>query len=302
MSSGVRVGVPATTANLGPGFDCLGLAIDLWNEAEFALSGSALWVEVTGEGKDTLPKSAENLVVRAFHTFYQYAGLPVPGGLCVTIHNAIPTSSGLGSSASAVLLGLLGANALSDRQASPMEILALAAGMEGHSDNAAAALLGGLVVSLKTDTGWLARRFDVPALRAALVLPDINLSTLVARQALPLSVARTDAVYNVSRAVLVAEALRCGDLDLLGQVMEDRLHQPYRLPLIRGAVEAMAAAKSAGAQAVAISGAGPSLIAFCAGASLPAGEAMSAAFHQAGVSARVFELVTTSRGAWIQRE
>jgi homoserine kinase len=302
MSSAVRVGVPATTANLGPGFDCLGLSIDLWNEAEFSLSGRGLLVEISGEGQDSLPQTAENLVIRAFHNFYQYANLPIPADLHVSIHNRVPSGSGLGSSASAVLLGLLGARFLSGRQASPMELLGLAAGMEGHSDNAAAALLGGLVVSLKTENAWLARRFDVPALHAALVLPDINLPTLVARQALPLSVPRSDAVYNVSRAVLVAEALRCGDLDLLGQVMEDRLHQPYRLPLIRGAAEAMAAAKSAGAQAVAISGAGPSLIAFCAGASRPAGEAMAAAFSQAGVASRTFELVTTSRGAWTRAE
>lgn len=302
MPTAARVGVPASTANLGPGFDCLGLAIDLWNEAKFSLRGSTLSVEISGEGSSVLPKNADNLVVQAFHKFYQHVGRPVPDGLHVAVHNCIPSGSGLGSSASAVLLGLLGANALTAVQASPMDLLSLAAAMEGHSDNVAAALLGGLVVSLKTENGWLARRFDLPDLRAVLVLPDIHLPTQVARQVLPLSVPRSDAVFNVSRAVLVAEALRCGDLELLGQVMEDRLHQPYRLPLIHGAVEAMAAAKSAGAQAVAISGAGPSLIAFCAGACRPAGEAMAGAFNQAGVSSRIFELVTTSQGAWSAQE
>lgn len=302
MPFSVRVGVPATTANLGPGFDCLGLAIDLWNEAEFIPEGDSLIVEVCGEGEDSLARSADNLVIRTFQTFYETRRLTPPPGLRLRLNNHIPCSSGLGSSSSAIVLGLLGANSLSGSQASTQELLDMAAGMEGHADNVSPALLGGLVVSIQDENYWLARRFEVPILRIALVLPDIDLPTQVARQALPLSVPRGDAVYNISRAVLVAEALRLGDLDLLGKVMDDRLHQPYRLPLIRGAAEAMTAARSAGAQAVAISGAGPSLIAFCAGESRPAGEAMAAAFARVGLASRIFDLVTTSRGAWTRVE
>ena len=298
MPTAVRVAFPATTANLGPGFDCLGLTIDLWNEAEFSLRGSELKIEVSGEGQGVLPLNADNMVVQAFHKFYQHFNLPVPAGLHIHLHNQIPSSSGLGSSASAVMLGLLAANALCGSPASQAELLNLGANMEGHSDNVAAGLLGGLVVSLKNEGIWLARRFDVPTLCAALVLPNIDLPTQVARAALPLSVPRADAVFNMGRALLVVEALRCGDLDLLGQMMQDRLHQPYRLPLINGAEAAIAAARGAGAGAVAISGAGPSLIAFCSGPSRPAGEAMAAAFAQAGVASRIFELRTTSRSAW----
>ena len=197
-------------------------------------------------------------------------------------------------------LGLLGADWLYGLQLSQSEVIGLAVELEGHCDNAAAALLGGLVVSLRAGESWLARRFDVPPLRAALVLPALDLPTREARKVLPLSIPRADSVFNTSRAVLVVEALRRGDLDLLGQVMEDRLHQPYRLPLIPGAEQALRAALRAGASAAAISGAGPSLIAFCAGESQPIAAAMQAAFAQAGLSSRAFALTSTSRGAWVK--
>jgi homoserine kinase len=293
----VRVRVPATTANLGPGFDCLGLALDLWNEANFSLAGRGVRVQVSGEGAGRLPGGAGNLVARAFLYYYRGAGLDEPAGVRIECHNAIPSGSGLGSSASAVLQGLLAADALSGCALPWAEILKLAVDLEGHADNAAAALHGGLTVAVHSEERWLVRRFDVPPLRAALVLPDVDLPTHTARKALPTHVPHADAVFNSSRTPLVVEALRAGDLELLGQVMEDRLHQPYRLPLIPGAVEALRAARAAGAAAAAISGAGPSLIAFCAADPRPAGEAMAAAFLAAGVPARIFDLTATSLGA-----
>ncbi len=296
----VRVCVPATTANLGPGFDCLGLTLDLWNAAEFELGGEGCAVSVRGEGEGILPTGADNLVVCAFLRALARRGLPPPAGLRVCMLNAIPSGSGLGSSASAVILGLLGADRLYGLGLQQAEIIDLAVELEGHCDNAAAALLGGLVVSLRSGPGWLARRFDVPRLQAALVLPALDLPTREARKVLPLTVPRGDAVFNASRALLVAEALRSADLDLLAQVMEDRLHQPYRLPLIPGALEAMAAARQAGAAAVALSGAGPSPIAFCPDDSRPAADAMQAAFARAGLPSRPFHLVTTSLGASIE--
>lgn len=300
MPPAARVCVPATTANLGPGFDCLGLSLDLWNEAEFRLEDSGWSIEIEGEGARELPLDETNLVLRAFRHFCAKNGRPAPAGLRVRARSAIPVGSGLGSSAAAVLLGLLGASALCGISLPAESLLGLAVDLEGHADNAAAALLGGLSVVLREEGGWLARRFDVPALRVALALPACDLPTAVARQALPASIPRADAVYNVSRAVLVAEALRAGDLDLLGLAMDDRLHQPYRLPLIPGAASAMAAARLAGAKAVAISGAGPSLIAFCPAASRPVGEAMVAAFEVAGVAARAFDLTASSRGACVE--
>ena len=297
----VRVCAPATTANLGPGFDTLALALDLWNEAEFHLTGQGVHLRIAGEGASTLPHGAANLTARAFAHYYQRKGLPEPAGLRIDCLNRIPSGSGLGSSAAAVIQGLLAADALSGCGASKEELLALAVDLEGHGDNAAAALFGGLTVALQLPDRWVVRRFDVPPLRAALVLPDVDLPTSVARKALPGAVPRADAIFNSSRTPLVVEALRTGDLDLLGQVMDDRLHQPYRLPLIRGAAEAMTAARQAGAAAAALSGAGPSLIAFCRGESQPVADAMRAAFEQAGVAARAFTLTATSRAAEVEK-
>ena len=161
----VRVRVPATTANLGPGFDCLGLTLDLWNETLFSLEGDGLRIELEGEGKGRLPLDRSNVMAYAFRHFCRTHGVPEPAGLRIHSCSAIPTSSGLGSSASAALLGLLAASALLQIPASPEELLALAAGMEGHADNAAAALHGGLVVILAQGDGWLVRRFDVPPIR-----------------------------------------------------------------------------------------------------------------------------------------
>jgi homoserine kinase len=293
----VRVRVPATTANLGPGFDCLGLSLDLWNEADFRLDGEGVWVQVNGEGAGRLPGGADNLAARAFLYYYRRKGLAEPDGLSIACRNAIPSGSGLGSSASAALLGLLAADALTGCAAAREEILGMAVDLEGHADNSAAALYGGLTVTLHLEEAWLTRRFDVPPLRVALALPDIDLPTHAARKALPHTISRADAVFNSARTPLVVEALRTGDLELLGKVMDDRLHQPYRLPLIPGALEALRAAREAGAAAAAISGAGPSLIAFCPGDPGVAREAMAAAFARAGVEARTFDLVATSLGA-----
>jgi len=290
--------VPATTANLGPGFDCLGLALDLWNEAEFSVEGEKLHVTVENEGQDRLPTDRTNMVAYAFRSFYHHQRLKLPTGLRISCHNNIPVGSGMGSSAAGVLLGLLGACAISGRPAAAEELLTLAAALEGHADNVAAALYGGLTVAVATGSSWLVRRFEVPALQAAVVLPDVRLSTREAREALPRQVPFTDAVFNAARTPLVVEAFVRGDMDLLNRSMDDRLHQPYRLKLIPGGAEALAAGRAAGA-AVALSGAGPSMIAFCAGDAQPAGQAMLQAFERAGVQARLFLTQTTSECAQI---
>lgn len=297
----VRVRIPATTANLGPGFDCLGLALDLWNEAEFRLEGTGPVLRIHGEGEGRLPENGDNLLLRAFFYYYRLQGLPNPSGPRVECRNAIPTGSGLGSSASAALLGLLAADTLSGCDLPKEDLLRMAVDLEGHADNAAAALYGGLAVTLGSEGGWLTRRFDVPSLCAAWVLPEFDFPTQMARKALPDRVARGDAIFNAARTPLVVEALRTGDLDLLGRVMDDRLHQPQRLPLIPGGLEAFQAAREAGAPAVAISGAGPSLIAFCRGDPAPVIAAMRAAFKEAGLASRGFALTTTSLGAQVEQ-
>jgi homoserine kinase len=197
---------------------------------------------------------------------------------------------------------LLAANALLGRPLRQEELLNLGTEMEGHSDNVASALLGGLVVSTQEAGGVLARRIAVKPQRAipmhiTIVLPDFHISTKEARAALPERISLKDAVHNISRAVLVTEAFRTGDMNLLGSAMTDTLHQPYRLALIPGAQAAMESAKAAGAAAVALSGAGPSLIAFCSTRDPAIGEAMKRAFEHAGLPARLFQVRMSDHGA-----
>lgn len=299
----ITVRVPATSANLGPGFDALGLALDLWNEAIFHLAIEPS-VQVRGEGAEKLSRGENNLIIRSAQKLAEHVGKRLPP-FHVDCINRIPLSSGIGSSAAAKLTGLLGANLLLGKPLSLHGILELAAEMEGHADNVAPALLGGLVVSTMERDRVLAHKIQLGtnnsefSLHPTVVLPDFQLSTEKARSVLPRQVAIEDAVHNVSRAVMVAEAFRTGDLNLLGQAMSDMLHQPYRLPLIPGGQAAVEAAQKAGAVA-ALSGAGPGMIAFSAKQDPAIGEAMRRAFEEAGLQARIFHLRISTHGAEAQ--
>lgn len=294
----ITIRVPATSANLGPGFDSLGLALDLWNETVVTLA-IEYTVRVNGEGKERLSLGENNLIIRSAQKLAEHVGKRLPP-FHVDCINRIPLSSGLGSSAAAKLTGLLGANSLLGRPLSRDEILDLATEMEGHPDNVAPALLGGLVVSSMDSGKVVTHKIDLGAaspIHITVALPDFHISTKQARAALPRQVSMKDAVHNISRAVLVTEAIRNGDLELLRKAMNDTLHEPYRLSLIPGAQEAMDAAKEAGAAAVALSGAGPSLIAFSSKLDPAIGEAMTRAFEQSGLQARIFQLKMSNYGA-----
>jgi homoserine kinase len=302
----ITIRVPATSANLGPGFDSLGLALDLWNETVITLA-IEYTVRIHGEGKERLSAGENNMIVRSAQKLAEHVGKRLPPFHMDCI-NHIPLSSGLGSSAAAKLTGLLGANALLGKPLSSEEILNLATEMEGHPDNVAAALLGGLIVSTWDHGNIFTHKIDIatrqtplgnfePPFHITVVLPDFHISTRDARTALPEQVARSDAVHNIGRAMLLTEAFRNGDLELLRQAMTDTLHQPYRLSLIPGTQEAMEAAKRAGASAVALSGAGPSLIAFSPNRDSAVGDAMRRAFEAAGLQARIFQLRMSNHGA-----
>jgi homoserine kinase len=302
----ITIRVPATSANLGPGFDSLGLALDLWNETTVTLA-IEYTVQVNGEGMERLSQGENNLIIRSAQKLAERVGKHLPP-FHVDCINRIPLSSGLGSSAAAKLTGLLGANVLLGKPLTKAQILDLATELEGHPDNVAAAMLGGLVVSTiengnvyahkinvhgnQTPTGY----FDLP-FHLTIVLPDFHIPTNQARQAVPEQVSIKDAVHNISRAVLITEAFRDGDLGLLSRAMTDTLHQPYRLSLIPGAQAAMDAARQEGAAAVALSGAGPSLITFSSKPGPAIGEAMKRAFEQAGLQARIFPLRMSNHGA-----
>lgn len=296
----VTVHVPATTANLGPGFDTLGLALDLWNEAEFLQTGEGGFsMTVSGEGENSLPTDETNAIASSALQIYRLVGKD-PAGLTIRCTNRIPLISGLGSSSAALLTGMLGANALLGEPLSHDDILSMATENEGHPDNVVPAMLGGLVATVLKGDQVVSRKLLVSPMTITVVLPDFYFPTKTAREILPEYVLRQDAIFNISRAVLVIKSLETGDLELLGEVMEDSLHQPYRLPLIPGALAAMQAARQAGASAVALSGAGPSLIAFSRQPANPGiGLAMQQAFEQAGLSARIFPLNISQSGAGV---
>jgi homoserine kinase len=295
------VSVPCSTSNLGPAFDSLGLALSLRNELtlEFFDGPEETVVEIEGEGKDALSRGADNLTARAAASVL--AG-KLSGRLVLKSVNRIPLSRGLGSSAAAVLAGLCAANQLIGRPLDDQQLLEYAVVMEGHPDNAAAAMLGGLVATLrkngKTQTYPFKPHKD---LRAVVCVPDMELSTSKARSVLPPTVLREQAVANIGRSTLLAAALEAGRWQWLAEAMEDQLHQPYRAPLIKGFSDVLKAARRAGPCGAALSGAGPSVLAL-APASSPLqaiGEAMTQAFASHGVSSRYFSLSVENQGARI---
>lgn len=294
----INIHVPATSANLGPGFDSLGLALDIWNHirVEARLSASpGLRYRASGEGEDVLNQSSDNLLTRSMVRLFESCGKEMPPGLDIFAQNNIPLASGLGSSAAAIVGGLVAANALLGNPLDSMGLLRLANDIEGHPDNVAPALLGGLVASACCGDEVISRRFDLPPLTIVIVKPEMDLPTKTARAVLPDSVSRSDAIFNIGRAVLVTEALRAGDLSLLAQVMEDKLHQSYRLKHIPGGEAAYLAAKDCGAAA--LSGAGPSLIAFVeATEAQKVQDAITAAFAQSGIASRAFLTRPSARG------
>ncbi len=282
----VRVTVPATSANLGSGFDVLGLALELYNEVEASVAAEGLEVTVDGEGADALPRDGSNLVVSAMDMVFERAGRR-PTGLRVGCINRIPLGRGLGSSAAAIVGGLLAANYLIGEPYSREELMVMAAQREGHPDNVAPAFLGGLVVSVphegRLEHIRLNPSFDLNIL---LVVPEFQVPTASARRVLPSVVPLGDAVFNLGRVALLLAGISSGEYGHLATAMDDRLHQSYRAELVPGMSEAIAAARAAGAAGVALSGAGPSMLAFVpARAEVEVARAMEAAFSRAGVRA-----------------
>lgn len=302
----IRVRIPATTANLGPGFDCMGLALDLWNTFELHLCGDGFRVETHGEGQGLLPSDESNLVVQTMLSELDHLGCERPPGARVVAHNTVPCTSGLGSSSTATLAGLLFAHAVALAQAgrSPMEIdrqavLERAVAWEGHGDNVVPALLGGFVIVVPDDGRVLTQRVPHVPVKTVVCVPDFHYPTSLARSVLPDSYSKPDAIFNIGRAMLVAEALRAGDDELLAKAMNDRIHEPYRVPSIPGAAQAKRAALEAGAICVTLSGAGPGLIAFARQGYDRIGRGMKTAFAEAGLSSRYWILDATDQGTHI---
>ncbi|ABB34789.1 homoserine kinase [Synechococcus sp. CC9605] len=300
----VVVDVPATTANLGPGFDCLGAALDLNNRfAMRRIEGGGERFELIIEGSEGshLRGGPENLVYRAAQRVWKAAGLE-PVALEARVRLAVPPARGLGSSATAIVAGLMGANALVGEPLSKEKLLELAIDIEGHPDNVVPSLLGGLCMTAKAASQrWRVVRCEwTPSVKAVVAIPSIRLSTSEARRAMPKAIPVSDAVVNLGALTLLLQGLRTGNGDLISDGMHDRLHEPYRWRLIKGGDQVKQAAMEAGAWGCAISGAGPSVLALCEEDKGPAvSRAMVKAWEAAGVASRAPVLnLQTSGSHW----
>lgn len=256
----VKVQAPATTANLGPGFDSLGIALGLHNTVELRKADTPI-VEITGEGADTLPKDETNLTYHSACRLAREAGYE--GHWHLRQHNKIPLSRGMGSSSAAIVAGLVASREALTFDIERQDVLSIAVEIEGHPDNVAPALMGGLTVCFEQHDGTKAAlALDAPAsLRAVLAIPSFHVNTEDARKALPDTVPYADAVFNTGQAAAVVAMLASGQYDQLADAMRDRLHQPYRAHLIPGMEELILAALGANARGSALSGSGPTIVA-----------------------------------------
>lgn len=253
----IRVRVPATSANMGPGFDCMGIAVNLYNYFSFEEIDSGLEFE----GCEEAFMNEDNLIYRSFIYTCDKLGLDRPKGLKITIDNKIPISRGLGSSATCIVGGILGASYLNDLPLEKAKILELATDIEGHPDNVAPAIYGGCSISIMDGKDIYYTDIEThESMALCALVPGFRLSTAEARAVLPESIDYSDAVYNGSRVALLVAALANGKFDLLSIACNDKLHQPYRGPLIKDYDKVIELCKSAGTKAVFISGAGPTIM------------------------------------------
>jgi len=258
----VRVKIPASTANLGPGFDTLGMALQLYSVVEMKPSRQT---EIVLEGKEMqgVPADKSNLIYRVASILFQRAGLEVPE-LYIRASSEAPLTRGLGSSASAIVGALVGANILAGEPFTREQLFAMATEIEGHPDNVGPSLFGGIIVSLAPEEKGAPVpfvRLEPPKdLQALVVIPEFALSTEKSRNVLPEVYSRPDVVYNVGHSSLLVAALAQGRLDLLGKAMRDRIHQPYRAALVPGLQEILDEATMHGAVGAALSGAGPTIL------------------------------------------
>jgi len=297
----VKVRVPATSANLGPGFDVLGMALNLYNFIEMEATDGGLEIFVEGEGKGILPADSRSIVYEVAQKVFKTAGYS-PRGIKITLTNSIPIARGLGSSAAALIGGAVAANELSGGKLSLEELINIASRMEGHPDNVVPAAVGGFTICINTEKdGIIFRKIDPPKVYAVAAVPFFELATKKARNVLPKMVSMGDAVFNIGRSSLLVYALQKGEFQLLKDVMQDRLHQPYRVSLVPGLEGVFEAALDAGALGVFLSGAGPTVIALVQEKD-HIGRikySMKEAFSKHGVDCRLLELEPDAHGAVI---
>ncbi len=306
MPSSVTVTVPATTANIGPGFDCLGAALSLYNRFHFTpfipLSDSEPFnITIEGVESSRVHPGTNNLAYRAYLKCYERIGQPAPP-VHIKISLGVPLSRGLGSSSTAIVGGIMGANALAGYPLDNKALAALANDMEGHPDNVVPALLGGAKLAAITH-GHL-QICDLPwheSVVPVVIIPEFELSTADARRVLPSKYSRADAVFNTAHIALLLQGIATGNGDWISGGMCDRIHQPYRKKLIPGYDDVHRAALRAGAWGLVISGAGPTLLALCPpDAAEPVREALEQAWAPQSFAAQAYCLQLETRGAMVE--
>lgn len=257
----VKVRVPASTSNLGAGFDCFGMALKIYLTVEMDIGPEGPNITALGEGGADIPKNADNLIYRAARRIFEQTSQPL-SNFTIKIENSIPLFRGLGSSGAAVIAGLICGKILLESPVSNEDILRLANQIEGHPENAAASLLGGLTINCVDENRVIAQKIVVDEnLLAVILIPDEIVSTHEARRVLPKTVAHADAVFNLQRSALLSHALITRDYDALKLAMQDRLHQPFRKHLIKHFDEFVMNGYANGALGVCISGSGSSVLA-----------------------------------------
>ena len=296
-----RVRVPASTANLGPGFDAFGMALTIYNEFMLRTAESGFRITIEGEGAAELAGNEDNLFVRAFTRVFAEVGQSPPA-FHLHMKNCIPLYRGLGSSASAAVGGLVAANQLLGNALSNDRLLQLACEIEGHPDNVAAALFGGLIVCAAESGGTptYARVPVPPNLHAVVCVPDQHLPTALARSVVPKEVSLSDAVFNVGRAALLLTGIMQSNEESIRAGMQDRLHQPYRATIFPAMEPIMDAALGAGACGSALSGAGSSILALTFRNPDAIADAMVKAAHDHDSPARSLVLSCAEKGASVE--
>jgi homoserine kinase len=292
MTTAFTVSVPATSGNIGAGFDCMGVALSLYNSFHFS-PADELHIKVTGVGADKLPRNRHNLVYHSWQKYWQMIDKPEPP-VAIAIDLAIPTARGLGSSATAICGGLYGANVWAGSPLTKAQLVKIATEIEGHPDNVAPALLGGcqlIADDVICPITWHDR------LAVVVAIPEFELATAKARQVLPKQVPLSDAIFNCARVGLLTQALASGRPDWLRSALDDRLHQPYRQSLIPAMSEIHRQVIQHQGYGMVISGAGPTLLAICAPEKADTiGAEMQRVWHNQDIASRYLCLTIDRQG------
>jgi homoserine kinase len=291
--------IPGSTSNLGAGFDTLGLALAIYlNLTVDPASGDDVGtLDLTGEGESSSPFGADNLIHTAFRFAASGEGVDAPA-VRFTAHNDIPFERGLGSSAAAIVAGIVAFSIASGRGLSNDRIIELGTAMEGHGDNAGPSTVGGLITCCQREGAPpLVVRTDWPRnIRAVVAIPTLPIPTAEARAILPARITRADAIFNIQRAALFHAALAAGEWEKLGEAMRDRLHQPYRAGLLPGLAEALELETGGSLIGVALSGAGSAVLALATGDFERIGERLAECFRRHGIATAVRVLEVEARG------